>query len=79
MCLKRFNWRKKRIFFELEYWSSLELSYNHDVMHVEKNVCDSLLNKILGMDKSKDTDNARKNLTDMKIRPKLHLFTQGDN
>ena len=47
-------------------------------MHIEKNVCDSLLNTIVGMDKSKDTDNARKNLADMKIIPELHLFTQGD-
>ena len=47
-------------------------------MHIEKNVCDSLLNTILWMNKSKDTDNARKDLADMKIRPELHLFTQGD-
>ena len=30
------------------------------------------------MDKSKDTDNARKDLAEIKIRPELHLFTQGD-
>ena len=37
-----------------------------------------MLNIILGMDKSKDTDNAWKDLADMKIRAELHLFTQGD-
>ena len=47
-------------------------------MHVKKNVYDSLLNIILGMDKSKDTDNAKKDLADIKIRPELYLFTQGD-
>ena len=47
-------------------------------MHVEKNMCDSLPNTILGMDKSKDTDNAWKDLADMKIRPELHFFTQVD-
>ena len=37
-------------------------------MHVEKkNMGDSLLNTILGMDKSKDIDNARKDLANMKI------------
>ena len=41
-------------------------------------MCDSLLNTILGMDKFKDTDNARKDLAGMKIRPKLHFFTQDD-
>ena len=30
------------------------------------------------MGKSKDTDNARKDLVNMKIRPELDLFTQGD-
>ena len=32
------NWYKKSIFFELEYWSTLKLRHNLDVMHVEKNV-----------------------------------------
>ena len=30
------------------------------------------------MDKSKDIDNARKDLVDNKMRPELHLVTQGD-
>ena len=52
--LKNFKWRKNNIFFELEYLISLQLRHNLDVIHVEKkNVCDSLLNTILGMDKSK--------------------------
>ena len=76
--LKTFNWRKKSVFFELEYWSSLVLRHNHDVMHVKKNVFDSLFNTILGMDKSKDTDNVKKDLADVKIRPELNLFIQGD-
>ena len=76
--LKTFYWWKKSVIFELEYWSSLLLRHNLDVMHVEKNVRDSLLNTILGIDKSKDTYNARKDLADMKIIPELHLFTQGD-
>ena len=40
--LKKFNWRKKSILFELEYWVSLKLRHNMDVMHIEKNMCDSL-------------------------------------
>ncbi|XP_076930723.1 uncharacterized protein LOC143595638 [Bidens hawaiensis] len=31
------NWNKRSIFFELEYWSSLQLKHNLDVMHIEKN------------------------------------------
>ena len=75
---KTCNWRKKSVFFVLEYWSFLVLRHNLDVMHIEKKLCDSLVNTILGIDKSKDTDNARKDLASMKIRPALHLFTQGD-
>ena len=37
------NWTKKSIFFELEYWSKLKLRHNIDVMHVEKNLCDSVV------------------------------------
>ena len=33
------NWRKKSIFWELPYWSSLLLRHNLDVMHVEKKTC----------------------------------------
>ena len=35
---KSCNWRKKSIFFELLYWSSLVLRHNLDVMNIEKNV-----------------------------------------
>ncbi|KAL2512828.1 Uncharacterized protein Adt_18428 [Abeliophyllum distichum] len=44
-------------------------------MHVQKNVCDSLLGTLLGdPHKSKDTDNARCDLMKLKIRHKLHLY-----
>jgi hypothetical protein len=36
------NWKKKSIFFELPYWSSLKLRHNFDVMHIEKNICESI-------------------------------------
>ncbi|KAL2465528.1 Uncharacterized protein Adt_41379 [Abeliophyllum distichum] len=69
------NWRKKSIFYELPYWSTNELKHNLDVIHVEKNVCDSLLGTLLGdPHKSKDTDNARRDLMKLKIRHELHLY-----
>ncbi|XP_062147797.1 uncharacterized protein LOC133856763 [Alnus glutinosa] len=40
------NWTKKSIFFELPYWSTLKLRHNLDVMHIEKNICDSVLGKL---------------------------------
>ncbi|XP_060959205.1 uncharacterized protein LOC133030469 [Cannabis sativa] len=68
------NWRKKSIFYELEYWSTNILKHNIDVMHVEKNVCDSLLGTILDNDKSKDTTNARHDLKKMGIRESLWIY-----
>jgi hypothetical protein len=48
-------WKKKSIFWELEYWKDLEVRSSIDVMHVTKNVCVNLLG-FLGMyGKTKDT------------------------
>lgn len=73
------NWTKKSIFWKLPYWSSLSLRHNLDVMHIEKNVCDSLLGTLLSIDgKNKDTDKARIDLQKMGIRKELHLFKEGN-
>ena len=66
---RELNWTKRSIFFELEYWSSLELKHNFDVMHVSKNVNESVLNTALMNDKSKDKKEARIDLKNMGIRP----------
>jgi hypothetical protein len=72
------NWTKRSIFFELEYWSSLRLKHNLDVMHIEKNVCESLLNTLLmNKEKSKDTDKARMVLQQWDIRRDLWLVDNG--
>jgi hypothetical protein len=43
-------------------------------MHIEKNMCESLLGTILDIKgKSKDTVNARLDLADLKIRKELQL------
>ncbi|KAM6577712.1 hypothetical protein CsatB_029549 [Cannabis sativa] len=47
-------------------------------MHVEKNVCDSLLGTILDNDKSKDTTNARHDLKKMGIRESLWIYEDGN-
>ena len=67
------NWTRS-IFFELEYWSNLKLRYNLEVMHIKKNIYDSLIRTMLDIsDKSKDTDKACMDLKDSNIRKKLHL------
>ena len=66
-------WHKKSILWELPYWSELDVRHSIDVMHVEKNVCESLLGTLLNMPgKSKDHKNARADLKEMGIRPELH-------
>ncbi|KAL3826143.1 hypothetical protein ACJIZ3_022172 [Penstemon smallii] len=68
------NWRKKSILFELPYWHQLRMRHNLDVMHIEKNICDSILGTLLNIEgKSKDTLKARKDLEDLNIRKELHL------
>ncbi|KAL5581895.1 hypothetical protein UlMin_014337 [Ulmus minor] len=75
----KLNWRKKSIFYELPYWAEIELKHNLDVMHIEKNVCDSLLETLMGdPHKSKDTHNARCDLLNLGIRSELHLYKDGN-
>ncbi|XP_042515263.1 uncharacterized protein LOC122089606 [Macadamia integrifolia] len=64
-----YNWKKKSIFFDLPYWKDNLVRHNLDVMHIEKNVCDNIVNTLLDQkEKSKDNVNARLDLRDMKIR-----------
>jgi hypothetical protein len=50
------NWTNKSIFFKLPYWSTLKLRHNLDVIHIEKNICDSVLGTLINIDeKTKDT------------------------
>ena len=55
------------------------MRHNIDVMHVEKNVCESVVNTLLNIvGKTKDTEKASLDLADMKIRNKLHLQLKGN-
>jgi hypothetical protein len=66
-------------FWMLPYWKYLLLPHNLDVMHIEKNICDSLLGIFLKIEgKNKDTENARLDLYDMGIRQNFHLREDGD-
>lgn len=66
-------WKKRSIFFDLEYWEFLPVRHILDVMHVEKNVCESIIGTLLDVShKSKDGLKSRLDLQDMGIRTKLH-------
>ena len=68
------NWIKRSIFFDLDYWSTLKVRHNLDVMYVEKNLCDSILGTLLNIaKKTKDTNRDRAELEILDIRRELHL------
>ncbi|WVZ83514.1 hypothetical protein U9M48_030656, partial [Paspalum notatum var. saurae] len=73
------NWKKKSIFFQLPYWKTLLVRHNLDVMHIEKNICESILGTLLEMDgKSKDSLKARLDMEQMGIRPDQHPVVEND-
>ncbi|XP_022873154.1 uncharacterized protein LOC111392118 [Olea europaea var. sylvestris] len=84
------TWKKKSIFFMLPYWKyivtrlmfnvqTLLVRHNLDVMHVEKNICESIISTLLDVKgKSKDGINSRKDLETMNIRHDLHPKRRGN-
>ncbi|XP_058755972.1 uncharacterized protein LOC131629194 [Vicia villosa] len=69
---KKNIWKKRSVFFDLPYWSSLDVRHCIDIMHVEKNVCDSVIGTLLNIQgKTKDNLNSRKDLVEMEIREQL--------
>ncbi|XP_075483702.1 uncharacterized protein LOC142523858 [Primulina tabacum] len=65
------DWEKKR---------GLLLRHNFDVMHVEKNVCENIIGRLLNVKKkSKDGFNARNDLMHLNIRKELHPQEKGKN
>jgi hypothetical protein len=68
------KWKKQLIFWEQQYWKDLYIHHLIDVMHVEKNLCESLLGTLLNTDgKTRDHGHARADLKKMGIRPELWL------
>ena len=69
---ERSCWKKKSIFFELEYWKHLLVRHNLDVMHIERNVCESIYGTLLNIPgKTKDGLASRLDLKEMELRMDL--------
>ncbi|XP_073151986.1 uncharacterized protein [Henckelia pumila] len=65
-------WKKKSIFFELEYWKHLHVRHILDVMHIEKNDYESLICTLLDVPgKTKDGVASRLDLLEMNMRTEL--------
>ncbi|XP_074378202.1 uncharacterized protein LOC141719728 [Apium graveolens] len=71
-------WKKVSIFFQLEYSKFLPVRHVLDVMHIEKNICESLLGTLLNIPgKIKDRESVRLDMADMGIRMELRPKTPG--
>ncbi|XP_074342221.1 uncharacterized protein LOC141679687 [Apium graveolens] len=65
-------WKKKSIFWELPYWKHLQVRHSLDIMHIEKNVCESIIGTLLNIaGKTKDGIKARLDMKEMGIRKEL--------
>ena len=65
---ERVIYNRKAGWWKLPYWKDLLLPHNLDVMHIEKNICDNLLDTLLKLDgKTKDTVSSRIHLVAMGI------------
>ncbi|CAL8135784.1 unnamed protein product [Prunus armeniaca] len=65
-------WKKKSKFFDLEYWKYLHVRHVLDVMHIEKNVCDSIIGTLLEiLGKNKDGIASRLDLLNMGVKTNL--------
>ena len=65
-------WKKKSIFWELDYLKFLEVRSSIDVMHVTKNICVNLLGFLGVYGKTKDTPEAREDQQHMKYPGNKH-------
>ncbi|CAM8965643.1 unnamed protein product [Rhodiola kirilowii] len=77
-CSEYGPWKKRSIFWDLLYWTSFDVRHCIDVMHVKKNICDSVIGTLLNVHgKMKDGIKVRLDMVDMNIRTQLVPETQG--
>ena len=66
-------WKTRSVFWDFEYRSLLRSPHSLDLMHITKNVCESLFGTLLNMpEKTKDGPKARNDLKFIGIRRELH-------
>ena len=66
-------WKVKSVFFNLSYFEILATPHSLDVMHITKNVCESLLGTLFNMpERMKDGPKARSGHIKLGIRDELH-------
>jgi hypothetical protein len=73
-------WSRMVSLWKLPYWYKFKVRHNLDVMHIEKNICESLIETILNIpEKTKDTIKSRLDLKDLAIKKELQFRETGDS
>jgi hypothetical protein len=73
-------WSRMASLWKLPYWHKLKVRHNLDVMHIVKNICESLIATILNIPrKTKDTIKTRIDLKDLGIKKELQFRETGDS
>jgi hypothetical protein len=71
-------WHKNSVFFQLDYWKKLLVRHQLDVMHIEKNVCESVYGTLLNLpNKSKDGLKARQDCLELGVKLELKPKPEG--
>ena len=53
---ERLLFTRRPTLWDLEYWKDFDLRHNLDLMHIEKNICDNIVDALLDIEgKTKDT------------------------
>ena len=73
-------WNTRSVFWDLPYWKIHRVPHSLDVMHITKNVCESLLGTLLNMpERTNYGPKARADLKSMGIREELHANDDDDD
>ncbi|KAK1678241.1 hypothetical protein QYE76_039089 [Lolium multiflorum] len=73
-------WKARSIFWDLPYWKVLHTPHSLDVMHITKNVTESLLGTLMNMpERTKDGPKARTDLKLLGLKKELQYPTDSDD
>jgi hypothetical protein len=72
-------WKARSVFWDLPYWNVLHTPHSLDMMHITKNVTESLLGTLMNMpDRTKDGPKARSDLKLLGIKKELQYPDSDD-
>ncbi|KAK1693309.1 hypothetical protein QYE76_010006 [Lolium multiflorum] len=73
-------WKARSVFWDLPYWKVLHTPHSLDVMHITKNVTESLLGTLMNMpERTKDGPKARTDLKLLGLKKELQYPTDSDD